>query len=56
MTNAEFAKKSDWFRQACEHATTHFKNKGSDYKVLPTTRQASKFRNGKGLAYKYQHC
>ena len=40
-TNAEFAKENATFRKACEAAG-----------VEPTTRQASKYRNGQGIAYK----
>ena len=40
MTNNEF-RKDKVFRKCCEKMD-----------VLPTTRQASKFRNGKGLAIK----
>lgn len=41
MTNKKFAEKDKGFREACEKAG-----------VEPTTRQASKFRNKKGSAYK----
>ncbi len=45
MTNQEFAKNDKRFRIAC-----------GDAKVDPTRRQASKFQNGLGLAYKkYNH-
>jgi len=40
MTNREF-RKDKIFRKCCEKM-----------EILPTTRQASKFRNGKGLAIK----
>jgi hypothetical protein len=42
VTNREFAEKDKEFRNLCE-------NSG----VKPTTRQASKFRNKRGLAYKH---
>lgn len=41
MNNREFAEKDWTFRDYCEKAG-----------VKPTKRQASKFRMGKGLAYK----
>jgi len=41
MNNREFAEKDEQFKKCCELA-----------KVKPTKRQASKFRRGKGLAYK----
>ena len=41
MTNKEFAEKNGSFRGACVKA-----------KVLPTKRQASKFRRGLGSAFK----
>lgn len=41
MTNAEFAKEDKRFIKCCEAV-----------KVEPMTRQASKFRNRQGLAYK----
>lgn len=41
MTNMEFSKKSETFKAACEAAG-----------IPATKRQASKFRLGKGLAFK----
>ena len=41
MTNKKFAEKSEEFRAACKLAGLN-----------PTSRQASKYRNQKGLAYK----
>lgn len=41
MTNKKFANEDKVFKDACEKAG-----------VEPTTRQASKFLNKKGLAYK----
>lgn len=41
MTNKEFAEKDDTFREACKRA-----------EVLPTKRQASKYRRQTGTAYK----
>lgn len=43
VTNAQFATKDKLFNAACSLAT-----------VDPTPRQASKYRNKKGLAYKYR--
>lgn len=44
MTNSEFAKVAKIFREACKLG-----------KVEPTARQASKFRNEKGTAYKFRN-
>jgi len=41
MTNTEFAAKNEEFKKACEEAN-----------LKPTPRQASKWRNKKGLAWK----
>ena len=41
MTNSEFAKTNKKFKEFCKIAN-----------VNPTTRQASKWRNQKGTAYK----
>ena len=41
MTNRKFAKEDTAFQKACEVNG-----------VRPTTRQASKYRNGKGAAFK----
>jgi len=41
MTNKEFAEKNTAFKKSCSTA-----------KVLPTKRQASKFRRGMGSAFK----
>jgi hypothetical protein len=43
VTNKEFAKNDDFFNKACEKAG-----------VKPTSRQASKFRLGKGMAFKHR--
>lgn len=40
MTNREYAEKDKAFKEACKRAG-----------INPTTRQASKYRRGKGLAY-----
>jgi hypothetical protein len=48
-TNKEFAKENDLFRAACEMAQEEHKN------LKPTKRQASKFRRGKGIAFKFKH-
>lgn len=44
MTNREFASQDKTFKDACEGA-----------KCDPTSRQASKFRNKKGMAYLYKN-
>lgn len=41
LTNKKFAEEDQSFRKACDLV-----------RLPPTTRQASKFRNKKGLAYK----
>lgn len=41
MTNREFAKTNEDFQEACKHV-----------KLKPTTRQASKWKMRKGLAWK----
>lgn len=46
MTNAQYALKDETFKKACEIAHR------SDPKFTATPRQASKFRNKKGTAYK----
>lgn len=43
MTNAQYANKDKLFRTACEIA-----------EVKPTRRQASKYRNQKGSAFKWR--
>ena len=43
MTNRKFAKEDEKFQKAC-----------MSVEIEPTTRQASKFRNKKGKAYKAQ--
>lgn len=47
MTNAKFAEENVDFIEACKKAT-----KETGIEIKPTTRQASKYRNKKGLAYK----
>ncbi len=47
MTNAKFAKEDKNFINACNHVKMVL-----GVEVNPTTRQASKYRNKKGLAYK----
>ena len=42
MTNKEFAEKDKEFKRACDYVH-----------VNPTKRQASKYRNKKGTAYKH---
>jgi len=48
MTNAEFAKTDKKFLEACERVTRIYNYR--DFK--PSTRQASKWRNQKGIAWK----
>ncbi|MBU0847667.1 hypothetical protein KKH23_10815 [Patescibacteria group bacterium] len=43
ITNKKFAEADEFFNKACGLA-----------EVKPTSRQASKFRLGKGLAYKFR--
>ena len=43
LSNAEFTRESDIFKRACKLG-----------KVEPTVRQASKFRNDKGTAWKFK--
>ena len=43
LTNRKFAKEDEKFQEACMNA-----------EIQPTTRQASKYRNQKGKAYKAQ--
>jgi len=43
MKNSEFAEKDEVFLKACEKAD-----------VKPTKRQASRFRNKKGMAYRFK--
>ena len=48
MTNAEFAKTDEKFLNACEAV----KRVNRYQKFKPSARQASKWRNQKGIAYK----
>ena len=53
MTNKEFAEQNKEFRKACVVASSIEAKKGRKAdSIMPTTRQASKYRNKKGLAYK----
>lgn len=57
MTNKEFAKENHQFKRACDQIIIgkKYDEQLKDFvsASLPNTpRQASKFRNGKGLAYK----
>ena len=52
MTNKEFADKNDNFRAACLNTIIGTDYTGLPLRLFPTPRQASKYRNGKGLAYK----
>lgn len=53
MTNAEFAKKDQVFRKACEIANANLP-KGQEPGIEPTKRQASKWRNRRGMAYRFR--
>lgn len=44
ITNVKFSKMDETFKVSCERAG-----------IEPTRRQASKFRNKKGLAYKFRN-
>lgn len=44
VTNKKFAETNEVFIKSCEKAD-----------ITPTIRQASKFRNQKGLAYKHRN-
>lgn len=48
MTHAEFAKTNEEFLEACKKVASM--NSYQNFK--PSTRQASKWRNHKGIAYK----
>ncbi len=49
MTNAKFAKEDKEFIKACDNVRTIAR---PVIDIKPTSRQASKYRNKKGLAYK----
>lgn len=51
MTNLEFSKTDDVFKKACADVR-HVDNKGNKGPIIPSARQASKWRMGKGIAYK----
>jgi len=52
VTNAEFAEENQKFIEACEEA----RKKGKRFKkLMPTVRQASKYRNQKGMAWKTEN-
>ena len=55
LTNRQFAAKNEEFIKACFVASSIESKKGRKAdSIMPTTRQASKYRNKKGLAYKLQ--
>ena len=54
QTNKQFARENSVFIDACGRADDHRRAKGSKQRILPTTRQASKFRNSKGIAFQYK--
>jgi hypothetical protein len=49
MTNKEFSEKNEEFRRACYGV-----KKKCGIEIRPTSRQASKYRNKKGLAWKHR--
>lgn len=51
-SNNSFAQKNEEFKIACRIATNWFKLQNKTNIIKPTIRQASKFRNKKGIAYK----
>ena len=52
MTTAEFAKTNELFKAACEIAN---RAKPKNHQpIFATSRQASKFRNGQGVAFRYR--
>ena len=51
MTNKTFSQKDKVFKQACKLTIVARTKEGTPITLAPTTRQASKFRNKKGLAY-----
>jgi len=53
MKNREFAKQDIIFNKCCELATADLVDRGKKGEILPTKRQASKFRRGIGSAYKH---
>jgi len=56
MTNKEFAEKDKKFRDACTKVTVDLEEYDLvNNPFMPTQRQASKWRNKKGLAYKYHN-
>lgn len=48
LTNGEFARQDKLFIKACELAAA------AGHKVVPSERQASKFRNERGIAHKFK--
>lgn len=53
ITNLQFAKENNGFREACEMVIIGKNYDGSPKTLKPTARQASKWRNKKGAAYKF---
>ena len=54
QTNSQFAKENSTFIDACGRADDNRRAKRHNQRILPTIRQASKFRNGKGTAFQYK--
>ncbi len=58
MTNSEFAREDGTFLKACDIVTETYpkiKNTNAFNEFQSTTRQASKWRMKKGIAYKTAH-
>jgi hypothetical protein len=53
ITNIEFSLKNEDFIKAVEKTDMALTGKKGIGKISPTPRQASKFRNKKGVVYKY---
>ena len=51
ISNAQFAQNDAAFRKACDTATVVLEARGIKQTISPNSRQASKYRNGKGIAY-----
>ena len=54
QTNKQFSRENSIFIDACGRADHNRRSKGHKQRILPTVRQASKFRRGKGTAFQYK--
>ena len=54
QTNKQFSRENSIFIDACGRADDNRRSKGHKQRILPTVRQASKFRRGKGTAFQYK--